>query len=396
MQYRPGSPVYRGVATLLWPSPGLPNMNHQSVIAEDTAHSFDSWAAASQPRRHQGRFRNPVAMHKMGLKKTLGLMLRFLFDKPRNTVPRQPIPVHAITQQQLLAAPDRSLFRLGHSTMLLKLDGSFWLTDPVFSERASPFQWMGPQRFHAPPLSIAELPPIKGVILSHDHYDHLDHAAILALAPKVEHFVTPLGVGDRLIAWGIAPAKVRQLGWWEATHVDGVKLVATPAQHFSGRGLNDRNRTLWASFVIEQRELRIFFSGDSGYFSGFKEIGQKYGPFDLTMVETGAYDPQWPDVHMQPAESLQAHLDLRGKVMLPIHNGTFDLALHAWHDPFDRISELAAAQGVALATPAIGARLDMAQPARGEAWWEAVKQQEGLGRSIPAATLASETRASPV
>lgn len=351
-------------------------MNYPSVIAEDAVNSFDNWGLASQPRRHKGQFRNPVAMHKMGLKKTLALMLRFMFDKPRNSVPRQPIPVHAITQQQLLTAPDRSLFRLGHSTMLLKLNGHFWLTDPVFSQRASPFQWIGPQRFHAPPISIAELPPIKGVILSHDHYDHLDQAAVRLLAPKVEHFITPLGVGERLIAWGVAPEKVRQLGWWQATVVDGVKLVATPAQHFSGRGLQDRNRTLWASFVIEDRDVRLFFSGDSGYFDGFKEIGQHYGPFHLTMVETGAYDPQWPDVHMQPAESLQAHRDLRGRVMLPIHNGTFDLALHAWHDPFDQIAALAASHDVTLATPAIGQRLDIVQPATGVAWWEAVKLQE--------------------
>jgi L-ascorbate metabolism protein UlaG (beta-lactamase superfamily) len=336
------------------------------------ADSLDTLSAPSAPRARDGRYRNPVRMHKMGLLKGLSIMLRFAFDKPNDTVPSLPIPVHAITQQQLMDAPDRSLFRLGHSTVLLKLNGDFWLTDPVFSERASPVQWAGPQRFHAPPISIDDLPPIKGIILSHDHYDHLDRAAVLALAGKTEHFITPLGVGDRLIKWGIPAGKVRQLGWWQSATVAGLKLVATPAQHFSGRGLGDRNKTLWASFVIEDRDVRLFFSGDSGYFDGFKEIGRRYGPFDLTLVETGAYDPQWPDVHMQPEESLQAHIDLRGKVLLPIHNGTFDLSLHAWHDPFDRITELAQERRVAIATPEIGQALDIVQPHAEHKWWEAL------------------------
>ena len=323
-----------------------------------------------------GKFRNPVRMHKMGFFKGLGIMLRFMFDKPADTVPRQPIPVHALSQAELLAAPDHSLFRLGHSTVLLKLNGQFWLTDPVFSKRASPVQWAGPQRFHAPPVSIAELPPITGVILSHDHYDHLDHAAVLELAAKTEHFITPLGVGDTLVKWGIPAEKVRQLAWWESTRVAGLTLSATPAQHFSGRGLFDGNQTLWASWVIDSGEKRIFFSGDSGYFMGFKEIGETFGPFDLTMVETGAYDPQWPDVHMQPEESLQAHIDLRGEVMLPIHNGTFDLSLHAWSDPFERITALAAERRLPLATPEIGLRLDLRAPEHGDAWWQRVRAAE--------------------
>ena len=166
--------------------------------------------------------------------------------------------MQALTRAQLMAAPDKSLFRRGHSTMLLKLHNEFFLTDPVFSERASPVQWAGPARFHKSPISIADLPPIKAVILSHEHYDHLDHASILALAAKTAHFITPLGVGDRLIAWGVDKAKVQQLDWWEATEVHGVKLVATPAQHFSGRSLSDANNTLWASWVIQHQGLTRF------------------------------------------------------------------------------------------------------------------------------------------
>lgn len=346
---------------------------------------LDKLSVPSAPRTRDGKFRNPAPMHKMGFLQGVGVLLRALFDKPADTVPRLPIPVHAITQRQLLEAPDRSLFRLGHSTVLLKLNGHFWLTDPVFAERASPVGWAGPKRFHAPPIGIDELPPIKGIILSHDHYDHLDRAAVIKLAAKTEHFITPLGVGDRLIAWGIPAAKVRQLSWWQSTTVAGVKLVATPAQHFSGRSLRDRNKTLWASFVIEDRDVRVFFSGDSGYFDGFKEIGRKYGPFDLTMVETGAYDPQWPDVHMQPEESLQAHIDLQGKVMMPIHNGTFDLSMHAWHDPFSRITDLAAERRLPLATPAIGLALDITRPALDGKWWEPLVEQElAAAAAVPA------------
>jgi L-ascorbate metabolism protein UlaG (beta-lactamase superfamily) len=305
---------------------------------------------------------------------TLRLMWQFLFDKPANTVPSAPLPVLTLTRAQLLAAPEQSLFRLGHSTVLMKLRGGFWLTDPVFSERASPFPFAGPRRFHAPPIALDALPPIAGVILSHNHYDHLDRATIVRLADRVGVFVTPLGVGDLLLRWGVDPAKVRQLDWWQSTTVDGVTLTATPSQHFSGRGLFDSGRSLWCSWAIQERALKIFFSGDSGYFDGFKAIGQRLGPFDLTLMETGAYDVQWPHVHMQPEQSLQAHLDVRGRALLPIHNGTFDLALHTWHEPFERIVALAATAGVPLATPRMGERVDMAQPASGERWWRAPAQ----------------------
>ncbi|GAC1549237.1 MAG: MBL fold metallo-hydrolase [Collimonas sp.] len=338
-------------------------------MASETLKAFDTNIQPQSSQWRAGKFRNRRPMHKNGWWGTLQILWRFAFDKPAGTVPSKPIPVQAISRAQLLAAPDRSLFRLGHSTMLLKLRGEFWLTDPVFSERASPFEWIGPKRFHQPPISIAELPPIKGVILSHDHYDHLDHHAILQLAGKVQHFLTPLGVGDTLIKWGVPAQKVQQLDWWQSTLVGGLQLVATPARHFSGRSLADGNRTLWASWVILDEDLRLFFSGDSGYFEGFKEIGNRYGPFDLTMIETGAYDHDWPDVHMQPEQTLQAHLDLGGNHLLPVHNGTFDLALHVWQDPFERIVALAEQQGVPVSTPQMGELLSLAMPQTGRRWW---------------------------
>lgn len=324
------------------------------------------------PQHRDGRFHNALPRPPMGWWQGLKLTWAFFFDKPTGTVPDRPIPVRTVTRAELEAAPDRSIYRLGHSTILLKLRGRYWLTDPVFSERASPVQWAGPARFHAPPITIDDLPSIAGVILSHNHYDHLDHAAVIKLAGKTGRFIAPLGVGDQLIAWGVNPQQVEQLGWWQSTEVDGLRLTATPAQHFSGRGLADSDRTLWASWVIQDDDLRVFFSGDTGYFDGFKAIGDAFGPFDLTLMETGAYDKRWAFVHMQPEETLQAHLDLRGRWLLPIHNGTFDLAMHQWEEPFERITALASARGVAITTPEMGERVDVSAPHVGSAWWRKV------------------------
>ncbi|WP_206957888.1 MBL fold metallo-hydrolase [Trinickia acidisoli] len=330
-------------------------------------------ALSSTSPQHDGqRFRNVAPRPVEGLGKTLGIAWNLLFNKPRDTVPGGAVPVDALTRAQLDAAPDRSLYRLGHSTMLLKLRGQFWLTDPVFAERASPFRHVGPKRFHAPPIALADLPPLSGVILSHDHYDHLDRDAVLALAPTTNLFLTPLGVGDRLIEWGIDASKVRQFDWWQSAEIGALSFTATPAQHFSGRSLFDGNSTLWASWVIVDDDVRVFFSGDTGYFDGFKTIGERLGPFDVTLIETGAYDVQWPYVHMQPEQTVQAHIDLRGRWLLPVHNGTFDLAMHRWHEPFERVMSLSAARGIAISTPRMGERLDLAAPHRGERWWRNV------------------------
>lgn len=342
-------------------------------------------AFESSPQFAGGVFRNPVPQPPEGMGKMLGIAWNMLLHKPANTVPTGTIPVLPLTRDALEAAPDRSLYLLGHSTLLIKLRGGFWITDPVFAERASPVQWAGPKRFHAPPIALADLPPLRGVILSHDHYDHLDPATIRVLAEKTGVFLAPLGVGDRLVAWGVDPAKVRQFDWWQGARIDGLQFTATPAQHFSGRGLSDRNRSLWVSWVIvdeapagdaDGRALRLFFSGDTGYFDGFKEIGRRFGPFDLAMVENGAYDAQWPYVHMQPEETMQAVEDVGARWLLPIHNSTFDLAMHPWTEPMERVTALSAAQGVSLATPRMGERVDLMAPAEGMRWWRAVDVQD--------------------
>ncbi|WP_144113214.1 MBL fold metallo-hydrolase [Paraburkholderia sp. BCC1886] len=331
--------------------------------------SFDTSA------QHDGeRFRNVAPRPVEGLGKMLSIMWNLLFRKPGGTVPAQPLPIASLSAAQIHAAPDRSLYRLGHSTMLLKLRGQLWLTDPVFGERASPFKRMGPKRFHAPPIALADLPALRGVILSHDHYDHLDRETVLALAATTQVFLTPLGVGDRLIEWGVDAAKVRQFDWWENIEIDGLSFTATPAQHFSGRSLFDGNSTLWASWVIVDDTLRVFFSGDTGYFDGFRTIGERLGPFDVTLLETGAYDAQWPYVHMQPEETVQAHVDLGGRWLVPVHNGTFDLAMHRWQEPYERAIGLAAVRGIPISTPRMGERLDLSAPHRGEKWWREVPE----------------------
>ncbi|MFN4162693.1 MAG: aldo/keto reductase, partial [Stenotrophomonas sp.] len=205
-------------------------------------------------------------------------------------------------------------------------------------------------------------------------YVHLDCAAVYANQEEV---------GEGLRASGVPRERVRQLDWWQETEVDGVRFAATPAQHFSGRGLRDRDRTLWASWVILDDGLRVFFSGDTGYFDGFKRIGERYGPFDVTFIETGAYDAKWPFVHMQPEQTVQAHQDLRGRWLLPIHNGTFDLALHQWDEPFERVSALAAERSIALATPSMGERLDLDAPQPGTPWWRQVKAAPEARRTPP-------------
>lgn len=340
--------------------------------------------SGESPQHNGDRFSNVTPAPAEGFGKTLGIAWNMLVNKPRNTVPTGALPIDSLTREQLGAAPDRSLYRLGHSTLLLKLRGEFWLTDPVFAERASPFRRIGPKRFHAPPIALVDLPPLRGVLLSHDHYDHLDRETVLALAATTGVFVTTLGVGDRLIEWGIDAKKVRQIDWWQSVDVDGLTLTATPAQHFSGRSLFDGNSTLWASWVIVDDDLRVFFSGDTGYFDGFRTIGERLGPFDVTLIETGAYDPQWPYVHMQPEETVQAHIDLRGRTLMPIHNGTFDLAMHRWQEPFERVTALAMVRGVELSTPRMGERLDLNAPHRGERWWRTVDE--------PAKTPATKTR----
>lgn len=336
-----------------------------------------SAAYASSPQ-YQGQsclFANPPNPQTPPAASGWAIWTRFIFGSKVGTVPVNPIPVRPVTPGQLAALDPQAnhVVRLGHSSHLLKLGGKFWLIDPVFGERASPFSFAGPKRFHAPPLALQDLPPIEGLVLSHDHYDHLDVPTIEYLAQRVQRYFVPLGVKARLVDMGVPPDRVQEFDWWQVATQGNVKVTATPAQHFSGRTLSDRNSTLWASWVLESAGQRIYYSGDSGYFDGFKTIGQRFGSFDLALMENGAYDAYWPAVHMTPEQSVQAFEDLHGKVLFSVHNSTFDLAFHTWHDPLDRLADLAAAKNITLATPEIGEVLTVGQARENKRWWVGLK-----------------------
>jgi L-ascorbate metabolism protein UlaG (beta-lactamase superfamily) len=332
-------------------------------------------AASAQYQADGCRFRNPDNPEAKPAQQGWRIWSRFFFGQKEGTVPVDAIPVQPLTRERLdaLAMDANHIVRLGHSSHLLKLQGRYWLIDPVFGERVSPFSFLGPKRFHAPPLPLQELPPIEGLVLSHDHYDHLDRPTIAYLRERVQRYFVPLGVGARLVEMGVAAERIAEFDWWQgATHA-GVQLTATPAQHFSGRTPWDRDSTLWASWVLAAGGQRIFYSGDSGYFGGFAQIGERFQGFDIALMENGAYDAWWPAVHMTPAQTVQAFEDLRGKTLYSVHNSTFDLAFHRWQAPMAELAALAQARGIVLATPEIGEVLTVGAPRQNRLWWEGLR-----------------------
>ncbi|MBL4584589.1 MAG: MBL fold metallo-hydrolase [Pseudomonadales bacterium] len=320
----------------------------------------------------KGKFRNELHTPGFSMSKTWAMAKDFFNNKSASSVPEQTLPIQALTPGMFdLTDKDALRFsRLGHSTVLIQLAGKYWLTDPVFSERTSPVQWAGPKRFHPVPIDIDSIKEIEAVLISHNHYDHLDAGSIKMLKDKVKHFVVPLGVGGKLVSWGVDPKKIVQLDWWENAFIDDVELVFTPAQHFSGRGMGDANQTLWGSWVIRTDKHSLYFSGDTGYFPGFKAIGERYGPFDYAFIECGAYNELWRDIHMLPKDSLQAFKDVKGKVMVPIHNGTFDLSTHAWFDPMEQITALANESNIDLLIPTFGQLIDADKKPVTPPWWK--------------------------
>ncbi|MER7925418.1 MBL fold metallo-hydrolase [Streptomyces sp. NPDC096057] len=289
--------------------------------------------------------------------------------------PTGTLPVHATTLADLArpAATGLRLTWMGHSSVLAEIDGHRVLFDPVWGERCSPFPFAGPKRLHPVPLPLAALGPVDVVVISHDHYDHLDMPTIKALADTDTLFAVPLGVGAHLEHWGVSPDRLRELDWHEETKVGGLTLTATPARHFCGRGLRNTQHTLWASWVVAGDEHRIYHSGDTGYFDGFKDIGTAHGPFDATMIQIGAYSEFWPDIHMTPEEGLCAHLDLQGGqphgVLLPIHWGTFNLALHPWAEPGEWTADAGESAGQAVATPTPGEPFEPGGTLATDPWW---------------------------
>lgn len=288
--------------------------------------------------------------------------------------PEQPVPVVTPDPASFERPPATGLrvTWLGHSTILVEIDGLRVLTDPVWGERTSPFPKLGPRRWYPPPIALDELPAIDVVLISHDHYDHLDQPTIAAIAGWDARFVAPLGVGAHLAYWGVPEDKIVELDWWESTRVGALELTCAPARHASGRQIFDANRTLWAGYALVGPEHRVFFSGDTGLFPGMREIGERLGPFDLTMIEVGAYGQSWPDWHIGPEQAVVAHAMLRGEHMLPVHWGLFDLAFHGWTAPIERSVAAAEAAGVDLLTPRPGESFEPEAAPAFARWWPAL------------------------
>jgi len=265
---------------------------------------------------------------------------------------------------------------LGHSTVLLEIDGARVLTDPVWGPRASPWSFAGPKRFQPVPISLREMPTVDVIVISHDHYDHLDYPTIRALANIDVPFVTSLGVGAHLEAWGIAAERITELDWWESHQLpkNGLTITAAPSQHFSGRGLKDRNATLWSSFVLRSDKHKVFFSGDTGLTTEYRAIKERLGPFDLVMLEVGAFHPAWGDIHLGPKNALEALALLGGGAFLPVHWGTFALAMHAWDEPPEQLLELATKAGTHLLMPRIGEPIEPTHVEKVSPWWRVANE----------------------
>ncbi|MBP2635388.1 MAG: hypothetical protein H6Q72_1295 [Firmicutes bacterium] len=285
--------------------------------------------------------------------------------------PAYPITINAIDTLPGLNSTQPKAIWFGHSTVLLELEGKRILVDPNFADSPSPFPLVGGKRFSKIlPLEPEKLPAIDVVLLSHDHYDHLDYHSIMRINDKIGLFCVPTGVKKRLVSWGINQEKIKELTWWQEVNLADLTLVCAPAQHFSGRTLFDRNTTLWCSWIIVGAKTKVFFSGDGGYGLHFEQIGKKYGPFDLTLMECGQYDERWSTIHMMPEETVQAHIDVKGKILLPIHWAAFSLAFHAWTDPIERATAAASKQEVRITTPKIGEAVFIgAAEYPADTWW---------------------------
>lgn len=361
----------------------------------------DGWAAfgtgAEGPRRERmersPQWGDDVFINPQPLWNDWWGMMGDLFAEGAQTRPTAPLPVEVV-DPAALAVPPASGLRvtwLGHSTMLVEIDGWRVLTDPVWGPRTSPVTWLGPERWYGPLVALTDLPPIDAVVISHDHYDHLDYPTIVAMKGWDTTFVVPLGVGAHLAYWGVPEARITELDWWESTRVEGppappghalgqaggegLEIVCVPARHASGRTLIDKDATLWAGYALVGPGHRVFFSGDTGLFPALDDIGARLGPFDLTMIEVGAYNRAWPDWHLGPEQAVVAHQRVRGRVMLPVHWGLFDLALHGWTEPIERTLVAARAAGVTVLAPRPGQSVEPGAAPPLERWWPEVPWQ---------------------
>jgi L-ascorbate metabolism protein UlaG (beta-lactamase superfamily) len=326
----------------------------------------------ASPEFVDGRFENLEPTHLMSARRWFWALKEQFFGKQMRA-PLCPPPVVKDTVARLATAPSTGLrvTWLGHSTTLVEIDGATVLTDPIWSERASPSTWVGPKRFHAPPLAIDALPHLDAVVVSHEHYDHLDEMTVRALAARGVPFHVPLGIGAHLRAWGVPKTQIVEHDWWQdATLPGGVRLVSTPSRHFNGR-LPWRTGALWTSWSIVGPRHRVFFSGDTGPTESLREVARREGPFDVALIEIGQWNAAWGDIHLGPVGALDAFARSGAKVLIPIHWGTFVLAYHDWSEPPETLVTEAAKRGADVLTPMLGEPIEpLATPRPAtRAWW---------------------------
>lgn len=362
-----------------------------AVVMVDGWTAFGANARGAQRARMEGspQWRDGVFVNPQPLWNDFWGGLEGISSASAYGSPSAPVDVAAVDPLALSVPPPTGLrvTWLGHSTLLVDIDGYRVLTDPVWGPRASPLTWLGPARWYTPPVALADLPPIDVVVISHDHYDHLDYPTIVAMKDWDTTFVVPLGVGAHLAYWGVPEQRITELDWWDHTRVDGLELVCTPARHASGRTLLDQDATLWAGYAFVGPAHRVFFSGDTGLFPALDDIGARLGPFDLTMIEAGAYHRAWPDWHLGPEQAVLAHQMVGGRVLLPIHWGLFDLAYHGWTEPIERVLVAADAAGVTVIAPPPGLSVEPTAAVELARWWPEVPWESAEHHPIVATGL---------
>lgn len=321
----------------------------------------------ASPNYKNGSFLNLSKTNAMAEDASFFKTMREFLNKPKQVKPPVILPSVKTNLKQLTHQKPIVVW-FGHSSYFIRLNGMNILVDPVFSGNAAPVSFMVKAFKGSDAYDVEDFPKIDILILTHDHYDHLDYKTLLKLKNKVKKIVCSLGVGSHLEHWGLDAKHIHEMDWWDTTHHEELQITATPGRHFSGRGVK-RGQSLWSSFILKTNEYNLFLGGDSGYDSHFKAIGDKHGPFDLAILESGQYNKSWPHIHMMPEETVQASIDLKAKMLLPVHWGKFSLAMHAWDEPVERVLARARELEVNVVTPMIGEVLQITEPNSTTAWW---------------------------